>query len=75
MLRDAAWLSGDRMPNVLTLTAARVAQIGYDGFMNGRRVVVAGIGNRVTALLLRIVPHALLLRLLGWGTRPAAGPS
>jgi uncharacterized protein len=75
MLQDAAWLSGDRMPNVLTLTAARVAQIGYDGFMNGRRVVVAGIGNRVTALLLRIVPHALLLRLLGWGTRPAAGPS
>ncbi len=70
-----AGLSGDRMPNVLTLTAARVAQIGYDGFMGGRRVVVAGIGNRVAVLLLRIVPHALLLPLLDWGTRRAAAPT
>ncbi len=70
-----AGLSGDRMPNVLMLTAARVAQIGYVGLMGGRRVVVAGIGNRVAVLLLRIMPHSLLLPLLDWGTRRAAGPS
>jgi hypothetical protein len=29
--------------------------------MRGERVVVAGIGNRIVASLLRFIPHALLL--------------
>ena len=40
----------------------RVAQIGYDGLMRGKRVVVAGTGNRIAVFLMRFVPHALLLR-------------
>lgn len=63
---------GDRMPNVLSLPAERVARIGYDGFMRGKRVVVAGTGNRIAVSLLRFMPHALLLPLLDWGTRKAA---
>ena len=63
---------GDRMPNVLSLPAERVARIGYDGFMRGKRVVVAGTGNRIAISLLRFMPHALLLPLLDWGTRKAA---
>jgi len=58
----------DRMPNVLMLTAARLARIGYDGFMGGRRVIVAGMGNRI------FMPHALLLPLLDWGMRRSARP-
>jgi uncharacterized protein len=46
---------------ILMLSARRVARIGYRGFMRGERVVVAGIGNRIVASLLRFVPHALLL--------------
>jgi len=49
-----------------------VARIGYDGFMRGKRVVVAGTGNRIAISLLRFMPHALLLPLLDWGTRKAA---
>jgi uncharacterized protein len=64
----------DRMPNVLMLTAARLARIGYDGFMGGRRVVVAGMGNRIVVLLLQFMPHALLLPLLDWGMRRSARP-
>jgi hypothetical protein len=63
---------GGRMPNVLALPAERVLRIGYDGLMRGKRVVVAGIGNRIGVFLLRFMPNALLLPLLDWGTRKAA---
>src|SRR5215470_6617875 len=54
-----------RMPGarVLELPAESVAQIGYDAFMAGKRVAIAGIGNRLVVSLMRLVPHALLLRL------------
>jgi short-subunit dehydrogenase len=45
------------------LPAERVAQIGYDALMSGKRVVIAGIGNRIAVSLMRLVPNALLLRL------------
>jgi hypothetical protein len=32
--------------------------------MRGKRVVVAGLGNKIAVLLLRFVPHALLLRIV-----------
>ena len=57
-----AGLQRDNM-RILTLPARRVARIGYRGFVRGERVVVAGIGNRVVASLLRFMPHALLLSL------------
>ncbi len=63
---------GDRMQDVLSLSAARVAQIGYDGFMRGRRVVVAGLGNRMLVFLVRLLPHGVLLPLMERGTRGAA---
>jgi short-subunit dehydrogenase len=47
----------------LELSAERVAQIGYDAFMRGKRVVVAGINNRIAVSLMRLVPNGLLLRL------------
>jgi short-subunit dehydrogenase len=47
----------------LELSAERVAQIGYAGFMAGQRVVIAGIGNRIVVSLMRLVPNALILRL------------
>ncbi len=48
---------------ILMLPARRVAHIGYRGFMRGDRVVVAGMGNRMVASLLRLTPHGLLLSL------------
>jgi short-subunit dehydrogenase len=50
-----------------------VAQIGYDGLMRGKRVVVAGTGNKIAVSLLRFVPNGLLLRLADQRTRPARG--
>src|SRR6201987_187267 len=50
----------DRSQQILTLPADRVAQIGYDGFMRGKRVVVAGLGNKIAVALLRLTPHGLV---------------
>lgn len=57
----------------LELSAERVAQIGYDAFMRGKRVVVAGINNRIAVSLMRLVPNALLLRLVDQRPRAARG--
>ena len=59
-----AGLSLPAAARLLELSAERVAQIGYDAFMAGKRVVIAGIGNRIVVSLMRLVPHALLLRLV-----------
>jgi uncharacterized protein len=68
-----AGLRAERVQSVLlSLSAERVARIGYAGFMRGKRVVVAGIGNRIAVFLVGITPHALLLPLLHRGTRFAA---
>jgi uncharacterized protein len=67
-----AGFGGDRARGPFVLSAERVARIGYAAFMRGRRVVVAGHGNRVGAFLIRLTPHGVLLPLLHWGTRRAA---
>jgi short-subunit dehydrogenase len=68
-----AGLRGERAQSVLlSLSTERVARIGYNGFSRGRRVVVAGIGNKIAVFLVRIVPHAILMPMLYWGTRFAA---
>lgn len=60
-----AGLRLDRSQNWLRLPAARVAQIGYRGFMRGERVVVAGAGNKFVAWLLHLIPNAMLLKAVG----------
>ena len=57
----------------LELSAERVAQIGYGAFMRGKRVVVAGISNRIAVSLMRLVPNGLLLRLIDQRPRAARG--
>jgi uncharacterized protein len=57
----------------LELPPDRVAQIGYDGLMRGKRVVIAGIGNKMAVSFLRFVPNALLLRLVDQRTSLARG--
>ena len=60
------------MSGVLTLSAERVAQIGYDGFVRGQRVVVAGAGNQIVAALMRLTPNRILLPAIASSTRGLA---
>lgn len=58
--------------SMLGLPARRVAEIGYDGFVRGKRVVVAGAGNKAAVIFMRLAPHALLLPMIGARLREAA---
>jgi short-subunit dehydrogenase len=60
---------------ILALSARRVAKIGYNGFMRGRRVVIAGLGNTIAVFLMRLVPNALLLPIVAGRMRDAADKS
>ena len=49
---------------MLVIPARRVAEIGYDALVRGKRVVVAGFGNRIVVFFMRFLPHVLLLPLI-----------
>ena len=70
-----AGIHGRGVEGMLTLSAERVAQIGYAGFMRGKRVVVAGTGNRVLASLLRLIPNRILLPVSDLSVRRLASDS
>jgi short-subunit dehydrogenase len=53
-----------RGPRSLTLSAEEVARDGYRGFMDGHRVVVPGLGNRLITVASRLVPRRFLLKAL-----------
>jgi uncharacterized protein len=70
-----AGIHGSGVESMLTLSAERVAQIGYAGFMRGKRVVVAGAGNRVLASLLHFIPNRILLPVSDLSVRRLASDS
>jgi short-subunit dehydrogenase len=49
---------------ILALPARRVAEIGYDALMRGKRVIVAGLGNKIVVFFMRYLPHALLMPMI-----------
>jgi short-subunit dehydrogenase len=48
----------------LAIPARRVAEIGYDALMGGKRVAVAGFGNKIVVFFMRFLPHAVLLPMI-----------
>jgi len=69
----AGGMASNAAVRALELSAGRVAQIGYDAFMAGKRVVIAGIGNRLAVSLMRLAPKSLILRLADQRPRRAGG--
>lgn len=59
-----AGISGSMSPAILTQSAERVAEAGYRGLMQGRRIVVPGRFNNLVIALVRFVPRGLLLALV-----------
>jgi len=52
------------------LSPERTANSAYSGFVLGRCLIVPGVINTFMAVALRILPHTLLLPLVGWLLRP-----
>jgi short-subunit dehydrogenase len=53
-----------RVPSIariFEIPARNVAEIGYRGLMRGKRVAVAGLGNKILVALLHLIPNAVLL--------------
>jgi len=48
-------------PRFLACTAERVAREGYDGLVQGKRVVVPGVPNKMVTLLPRLLPRSIVL--------------
>ena len=46
------------------------ANAAYRGYVLGCRLIVPGIMNKLLAIALKIIPHALLLPIVGWLLRP-----
>lgn len=55
---------------VLPASARSVARAGYLGLMLGLRVVVPGLINPFLALALRIMPHRIMVPIVGWLLKP-----
>ncbi len=57
-----AGITDDTFSPLLTRSAGRVAEEGYRGLKEGRRVVVPGFANKVVTVLTRMVPRKILLK-------------
>jgi uncharacterized protein len=51
-------------------SAESVARAGYLGFVLGWRVTVPGLINPVLALAVRVMPHRLVIPIVGWLLQP-----
>ena len=56
-----------------SMSAQAVAEIGFAGLMQGKRVIVPGIMNKIQAFCMRrVLPDALLLRIVAFMEKPRA---
>ncbi len=58
---ERAGVKGHIAPPILAQPADYVAERGYRGLMEGHRVIVPGVANRVVTVLTRLVPRRLLM--------------
>lgn len=65
---EAAGLDPDEaeaaLPKIMWRTAGEVAEAAIDGLDNGRRVVIPGAANRITAYASQVTPKRVLLPIL-----------
>ncbi len=52
------------------LSTEHTANSAYRGYVLGRCLVVPGLTNSIMAIALRILPHTLVLPIIGWLLRP-----
>lgn len=50
---------------ILKVSAAQVAQLGYDGLMADKRAVLPGLGIKLVPFLLRFFPRSFVLAAVG----------
>ena len=48
-----------------TMEASRVAKIGYNGLMKGKRVIIPGLSYKIQVFLMRFIPRNMVSKLTG----------
>ncbi len=49
-----------------TMSAEEVAQIGYNGLMKGKPVIIAGAMNKISAMSSKISPSKVSMKIVNW---------
>ncbi len=49
-----------------TMSAEKVAQIGYYGLMKGKPVIIAGAMNKISAMSSKITPSKVSMKIVNW---------
>ena len=49
-----------------TMSAEEVAQIGYNGLMKGKSVIIAGTMNKISAMSSKIAPSKISMKIVNW---------
>ena len=62
--RRAGVLNAPGLSKVPAASSRSVAEAGYAGLMAGRRVIVPGVGNKISSVLLPFVPDSLMLPIV-----------
>jgi short-subunit dehydrogenase len=62
--QQRAGLASNKTPPLLGRSAEKVARDGYAALMAGKRLIVPGTGNKLMALVPRIMPRAVMLKLV-----------
>jgi hypothetical protein len=53
-------MSSAKIANVpWIMSAARVAQIGFSGFMQGKKIIIPGLINKLLAFSVRFAPRSV----------------
>ncbi len=50
----------------VTMNAKEVAQIGYNGLMKGKSVIIAGTMNKISAMSSKISPAKVSMKIVNW---------
>lgn len=72
---DRAGIAPTKIPRLLAVPAARVAEEGYRGLIAGKRLVVPGLLNKIATRLPRLAPRALVLEAVNASQRHRGRPS
>ncbi len=48
------------------MSAEEVAQIGYNGLMKGKPVIIAGAMNKISAMSSKISPAKVSMKIVNW---------
>jgi len=62
---DRAEMTSARIINVpWVMKASDVAEIGYSGFVKGKKIIIPGLMNKILAFSVRLTPRSVLVLIL-----------